>query len=57
MKQIFAIFLLSLFMISACKKDEDDNQNTLKVRYEVENFMTVNSHIKITYLKNGNTNA
>jgi len=56
MKQVIVILLLSIVVISSCKKD-DDESNTLQVKYEVVNLMTVNSHIKITYRKNENTNV
>jgi hypothetical protein len=55
MKQILALLLMVLLIFSACKKDEDEK--VYQVKYEVTNLLSVNSHIKITYMKNNNTNV
>lgn len=55
MKQIFVLILLSLVIFTACKKDEDETM--YQVKYEVTNLLSANSNIKITYIKNNNTNV
>lgn len=55
MKLKFTFLLLVFVIFTAC--DKDDDGKTYQVKYEVENHLSVNSHIKITYNKNDNTNV
>ena len=55
MKLKLSVFIVTLFVFAACKKDDD--KKTYQVKYEVINNLSENSHIKITYNKNNNSNV